>query len=406
MKTLILTVSAGNGHNSTAKRLKDKILNENKSNKVEIIDVYKAYASKLKRWTMEDGYELICNKAVCLYNYFFRINERLPYEKRNKYKIHKEVQPLLYGLIKKIYDYKPDLIIATHIFCAVALSDLKKYYHIPAKIICMTLDYSLSPFWQCCSKGLDKLFLTGEYMIDSFKNIGFNDDQLIVSGIPVASSFSTQSDKLEARKALNLNENLFTIIVMKASFFPIKINKLFKQFKLIKNKIQIIIVNGNNPKAKKAIDNKIKKAKLKHIVINLGFTNKISDYFKACDLVLGKAGGLTTTETINAELPSLIINKLPQQEIYNRDYLVNNNCALSVNKNTIAQKINYLIENKDEYKKLKFSIKKVKIDNSLNIFYNTFKTFPTANYSNIVFTDNKKQVIKNVSAALKNEIVN
>ena len=165
-------------------------------------------------------------------------------------------------------------------------------------------------------------------------------------------------------------------------------------------------VNGNNPKAKKAIDNKIKKAKLKHIVINLGFTNKISDYFKACDIVLGKAGGLTTTETINAELPSLIINKLPQQEIYNRDYLVNNNCALSVNKNTIAQKINYLIENKDEYKKLKSSIKKVKIDNSLNIFYNTFKTFPTANYSNIVFTDNKKQVIKNVSAALKNEIVN
>ena len=248
MKILMFTVSAGNGHNSTAKRLKEKIENNNPNAEIEIVDVYKEYASKLKAWTMEQGYFLACNHFVSIYNHFFKKSEKSDYENRDKSKANKEIYPIMYGMLKKIYEYKPDVIISTYIFCAVALSNLKRYYKIPATTICMTLDYGISPYWECCSDGLDYMFLTDNYMLDTFKAKGFKDNQLIVSGIPVADKFSTPLPKDKARQLLNLDQNLFTLIIMKGSFFPVSNSDIIKQLSLIDEKIQIIIINGKDKK--------------------------------------------------------------------------------------------------------------------------------------------------------------
>ena len=75
----------------------------------------------------------------------------------------------------------------------------------------------------------------------------------------------------------------------------------------------------------------------------------VVEYFSAADLILGKAGGLSTTESINAGVPSLIVDKLPQQEIYNKLFLINHGCAIGVTSKNIAEKINHLIDNPDDY---------------------------------------------------------
>lgn len=404
MKVLMFTVSAGNGHNSTAKRLKEKILENNPEAKIEIVDVYKEYASKLKAWTMEQGYFLACNHFVSIYNHFFKKSENSTYENRDKSKVNKEVYPILYGMLNKIYEFQPDVIISTYIFCAVALSNLKRYYKIPAKTICMTLDYGISPYWECCATGLDYMFLTDEYMLEPFKNKGYKDNQLIVSGIPVADKFSNPIKKEIARKQLQLDPDLFTLIIMKASFFPVSNKNIVKQLSLIKDKIQVVIINGKDEKCKKDIEKRINKANLKHNIINIGFTDKIVEYMSASDLVLGKAGGLSTTESINTGLPSLIVDKLPQQEIYNKEFLVNHGCALPVNKNNIADNINKLLEDKEEYNKLKQSALNIRKIGALDKYYQTISSISKANYNKIKFTNTKKQVIKNVNKKRKQAI--
>jgi len=396
MKILMFTVSAGNGHNSTAKRLKEKIENNNPNAEIEIVDVYKEYASKLKAWTMEQGYFLACNHFVSIYNHFFKKSEKSDYDNRDKSKANKEIYPIMYGMLNKIYEYQPDVIISTYIFCAVALSNLKRYYKIPATTICMTLDYGVSPYWECCADGLDYMFLTDNYMLDTFKAKGFKDKQLIVAGIPVADKFSTPLPKLEARKILNLDENLFTIVIMKGSFFPVSNGDIIKQLSLVNEKIQVIIINGKDKKCQDDLDKRLSKAKLKHNIVNLGFTNQVVEYFSASDLILGKAGGLSTTESINAGIPSLIVDKLPQQEIYNKMFLINHGCALPVTNKDIAEKINYLIENPNEYNNLKNATLNLRKTDTLDKFYNVINDCPKADYSDIHFGDNKRQVIKNV----------
>ena len=404
MKILIFTASAGNGHNSTAKRLMEKVQVENPQAICEVVDIFKQFASKFKAWTMDQGYSLACNHLLSIYNYFFRKSEKSTYENRDKSKCNKSIYSILHGMLTKIYDFQPDLIISTYIFSSIALTNLKRYYTIPARTICMTLDYGISPYWECCANGLDYMFLSGEYMIDSFIEKGYKKEQLIVSGIPVSDKFYNLGPKEEARKLLELDPDLFTLIIMKASFFPISHKQLVKEFAKIEKPIQIVIINGKDEKVRQDFEKHINKAKLKHKILNLGFTNQIPEFFASCDLILGKAGGLSTTESINSGIPSLIINRLPQQEIYNKDFLVKNGCAKMVDKNSIAYTINSLINNPKEYKKLQENALKIRIDNTLDKYYNIIATTPTADYSGITFSDNKKTVIKNVHNKRKQAI--
>jgi len=191
---------------------------------------------------------------------------------------------------------------------------------------------------------------------------------------------------------------------MKASFFPIKNRKLISEFAKINDKIQIVIINGKNVKEKNNMDKVIKKARLKHHVVNLGFTDKIVEYFSTADLILGKGGGLSLTETINSKLPSLIVNKLPQQEIYNREYMIKNGASIGINKNEIALKINELLSSPNKLKEMKENAEKISISNTLQIIYDTLKDVPKAKYDNLICVDNKRDVIKKVHNARKKSI--
>ena len=404
MRVLIFTASAGNGHNSSAKRITEKLLEKDKDTVIETVDIYKNYASKIKAWTMETGYFFLCRHFTGVYNHFFKQSERSSVANKDKSKCNKEVYPILHGMLKKIYDFQPDVIVSTYIFASVALNNIKRYYNIPAKTACMCLDYGISPYWECCTNGLDYMFLTNEEMVQDFKDKGFTDEQLIVTGIPVSDRFNTPIEKKEAREKLGIDKDLFTIVLTTQSFFPIKNKKIFSELKKIQTPVQVIVVNGKNNQCKKEIDKLIKKSNLPHKFISLGFTDKIVEIFSASDIIVGKAGGLFTTEQINLGLPGLIVDKLPQQEIYNKQYLIDNNCALPVTKDSLADNIIHLIKNPDCQKILKDSTMKIRKPDALESICKVLTKCKTADYSNINFTDNKRTVIKNIDRKRKEAI--
>lgn len=406
MRVLIFTASAGNGHNSTANRIKEKFLKEQPDSQIEIVDAYKNYAPKIKAWAIEGGYFLLCNKWVSLYNVFFKQQEKVKYTDRDKLDANRQTFDLLNGMVKKIFDFKPDLIICTYIFTAIALTNIKRVYNIPAKVACMTLDYGVSPFWECTCKGLDYMFLTDDYMIQPFLDRGFNMNQLYVTGIPISYEFYKDRDKLQSRKLLGLDENLFTVLIMKASFFPISEQSIVKSLKKINQKLQVVIVNGKDHKSQSKLTKLIKKYELdkQHKIVNLGYTNQIPEYFSACDLIVGKAGGLTTTETIASGLPSLIVNKLPQQEIYNKQHLIDAGCALPVTSKTLASTITSVISNKPMYQQMVYNTLKIRKLNVIDKFYDILKDVPTAIYSNTQFTDTKHETIRKVNKQRLKEV--
>lgn len=405
MKVLIFTASAGNGHNSTAQKISAKILSKHPEAEIKTKDMYRSYANKLKAWAMSDGYVLACNHLVDVYNYFFKKSEKSNYENRNKSKANRETYSIMYGMLKEIYDFKPDVIISTYIFGAVALTNLKRFYKIPATTICMTLDYGISPYWECAT-GVDEMFLTDAYMEKPFLERGFKKNQLVVSGIPVDDGFSVQENKVQAKKDLNLDENMFTLLVSRASFFPVSNQKLVSEFKKILVPIQIVIWNGKDKKGRQSLQKQLDKSNLIHKVQNLGFVDDLPKLFSAGDAILMKAGGLTTTEALTKTLPMIILDKLPQQEVHNKNYLTKMGVALSVNKkSSISNNVSKLVKNKNLYEKMIENIKSIQKFNTLNTFLNHLESYPKANYDGIEKFDHKKSlVIKNVDKMRKKAI--
>ena len=404
MRILILSSSAGNGHNSAGNRIKEKFLKEQPNAEIEMVDVYKTYASKMQAWAIEQGYFIACNHLLPIYNYFFKKSENVNFDLKDSSGCHKQTYSMLHGILNKIYDFKPDLIICTYIFAAIAVENIKRAYNIPAKVACMALDYGVSPYWECASSCLDYMFLTDEYMVDLFVERGYRKEQLYVTGIPISYEFNLDRDRGETREKLNLDKELFTVIVMKASFFPVSEKKLVKEFQKVDKPIQIVFINGKDKKSKKKLDKYIKKYNLKHTIHNIGFTKQIPEYFSASNLVLGKAGGLTTSETITSKLPALILDRLPMQEIYNKEYMVKKGCAIEVTKNNFADNINYLLNNKEVYEKMVQSTIATRKLNVVDKFYDILKDIEPANYSDIEFNDNKKIVIKKVDSQRKKAI--
>lgn len=402
MKILILSSSAGNGHNSTAQKIKNKLLNLDSENEIEILDVYKSFDSKIKSWIMSDAYLLACNHFVKIYNHFFKKSEKNDITTKDSNSANKDTYSFLTGLLNKIYTYKPDIIISTYIFCTVGLYNLKRYYDIPAKIYCMTLDYGISPYWESANC-VEKMFLTGEYMVKPFLEKGYTKEQLIPCGIPVGEQFSIQLDKTECQKELGLKTDLLTVLVMKSGFFGISNKKLVKEFEKVKTPLQIILVNGKNKKALESMTNLTKNLKTIHHYVNVGFTNQIDKYMSSCDLMLTKAGGLSTTECLNKNRPMMIIDKLPQQEIYNKKYLVENGCAIDINKKySISEAIADVVSGKIDINKLKENMKKIAKTDSLNVMINEIWKAPKADYSKISNKNHlKKEVLKNVERKRK-----
>jgi len=65
--------------------------------------------------------------------------------------------------------------------------------------------------------------------------------------------------------------------------------------------------------------------------VPVGFTTEMDQYMAAADLLVGKAGGLTTSEALARHLPMALIEPIPGQEFRNADHLLENGAAIRCN---------------------------------------------------------------------------
>jgi processive 1,2-diacylglycerol beta-glucosyltransferase len=62
----------------------------------------------------------------------------------------------------------------------------------------------------------------------------------------------------------------------------------------------------------------------------------MDQYMAAADLLVGKAGGLTTSEALARELPMVLIEPIPGQEERNADHLLEAGAAIRCNNLPVA----------------------------------------------------------------------
>lgn len=398
-KVLILTVTAGNGHNACASAIKAEL---EKSGEAEVVtvDILKEFSTKLNAWICDKGYAFVFARLPRLYGYFYDKYKNSPPEKKYSCAAQGVANTTLKGLLKRISEFKPDVIFSTHFYGAIALTNLKLVYGLPCKCLAAMLDYVNSPFWEA-GAGVDFISLPNEDFIAELILKRYSRKQLLPLGIPVDGRTLTSADKINARQTLGLDD-VFTILVSFGGGLIKGGVKIFKNtLKAVEGlNVQVIVSSGKDVRAFRRAE-KIKKTS-KVRIVNVGFTKDYPLYIACADVAIGKAGGLSTTEMINAGVPMLITAKLPAQEEYNLKYLISKGVATSFNgTKELKDKINYLYNNVEAVKAMAEKTSFLR-RNAAEELSKTILSQPNADYGNFNVTGSEiKSVKKRVKNALK-----
>lgn len=324
MKTIILTATAGEGHNSVARSLD----NELKSRGIEshIVDICQINGDWLKDFA-NGFYNMSINYFPSLYGASYDSADK-KIQESNGAQPRKIAQKMLAVEIKKFIDeFQPDAIIATHVFAGNLLSDIVEDGFYDGLTVGIITDFTVHPFWED-STGLDYLVTPHEDLEIQMQRKEIPLRKALHFGIPIHKKFFEHLDKKEMRKKLGLDENKETVLLMSGSMSHVRVDKALKRIDMLPNDFQVVVFLGK----RKTLLKKIEKMSLKHPIKIVGFVSNIEEYYSAADIIVTKPGGLTTSECIAKGLPMIVVDPIQGQEARNVEFLTNHQLILASSK--------------------------------------------------------------------------
>jgi len=323
MKVLVFTITAGEGHNSTAAAIKEGI--ESRGVECKLVDVYKLLSETLYK-AFSEGYLFATKHLKKLYGDFYYLAENRAKNANQRSPMRQANSSLAKMLSKYVYAYDPDVIIYTHVFVGVLLDEIKVKTGLRATTMGIVTDFRLHPYWEE-TLHLDYIVCADKRLSYNILKKGFNKDQILPFGIPIHSKFLKDISKEEAREELGL-ENKRTVLVMGGSMGFGDITSNVKMLDALDVDFQIMVVCGNN---KKLFD-ELSSIEFSKTVKVFGFVNNVDVLMSASDCIITKPGGLTTSESLTKQLPLIIVNPIPGHEDRNVEFLLNNGAAIATSK--------------------------------------------------------------------------
>lgn len=317
MKVLILTCATGGGHNSAAAALCEYF--EKQGCECDVVNAL-GFLPKARADFISRGHELAYKYAPRLYGAGYRISEKLPQNRA----IYEQNAKGADELCKTLFSGSYDVVISVHIFAAIMMTELRINREINIPSFFVATDYTCSP--GVSEIDADKFFIPHEKLREEFESQGIMPGKIVASGIPVREEFCRKTEKGMARRALGMSEEGRMLLLCCGSMGcgPIRSIAL-KIGEVLGENDSLVIVCGSNHQLEKDLqfltgdDIRIKIC---------GFTDKMSLYMDAADLVITKAGGLSTTEAVMKRLPILYIDAVPGCESRNIEFMTENSYAL------------------------------------------------------------------------------
>ena len=358
MKGLIFSITAGQGHNQTAKVLSDYL---NASGvECSYMDVFE-YINPLLSESVSKLYLMSSKNMPQIYGGGYRMCEKR--DAGANHMLPKMTNAFLAKrLLKLVRKEKPDVIICTHVFAALLVTYLTGHIDIQTHTIGIVTDFTIHPYWE--DTNLDYYVTASELLTNQGVKKGIPEYKFKPFGRPIDPKFSRRKDKKEARKELGL-EDKDTVLVMSGSMGFGNVLEEIKELDRLNLDYQIVTICGNNKKLKSQID----KLEMKKTIYNYGYVNNVDIFMDAADCIVTKPGGLTTSEALAKGLPMIMNNPVPGQEDRNVEFLLNAGAAMKVSKTfPIDDAIYNLFINKERRKNLDGSIKSLqKPDSTMDL---------------------------------------
>lgn len=355
-KVLILSASAGAGHIRAAQAIERAIIDMNAAEHIRHVDTLE-YTNKVFRNLYSKAYIEMVNKMPdmlgWLYDQFDKPwkNERrrLAFDKLN-------TRPF----VRMLHEYQPDIIICTHFLPAEIISWLKAKERLTTRQAIVVTDFDVHAMWLC--HHFEQYFVAMDETRAHLEKLGIAPSKITVSGIPIDPVFSTPCDKREMRSKHDLKQDRTTILISAGGFGVGSIKNLLISLLGLEHKAQVVAICGRNEELKSELEQTA--AGLSpdnNVAIKVvGYTKEMHEYMAASDILLGKPGGLTTSEALAMGLVFVIVNPIPGQEERNSDHLLEEGAAIRANNlPVLAYKIDRLLDDPARLARMRESVRRI-----------------------------------------------
>jgi len=327
-KVLVLSASAGAGHVRAAQAIERALKEMGAAREVRHVDTLE-YTNKIFRRLYSKAYLEMVNKMPDVLGWLYdhldkpwkNERRRLAFDKLN-------TRPF----VKMLKEYRPDIMICTHFLPAEIISWLKAKERITSRQAIVVTDFDVHAMWLC--HHYEHYFVALDETREHMERLGIPASKLTVSGIPIDPVFSLKKDKQEMRRTHGLHPDRWTILVSAGGFGVGPIEHLMSSLLQLKHTAQVIVICGRNEELKGRIEQLAAGSPTAGNGVEvkaLGYTTLMDEYMAASDIVLGKPGGLTTSEALARGLVFVIVNPIPGQEERNSDHLLEEGVAIRCN---------------------------------------------------------------------------
>ncbi|HEV7844050.1 MAG TPA: glycosyltransferase [Pyrinomonadaceae bacterium] len=355
-KVLVLSAPAGAGHMRAAQAVERAINEANAAREVRHVDTLE-YTNKLFRRLYARAYLDMVNKTPELLGWLYDYLDK-PWEReRRRLALDKlNTRPF----VKMLREYQPDIIVCTHFLPAEIVSWLKAKERITSRQTIVVTDMDVHAMWLC--HHYEQYFVALDETREHMIRLGIPPEKLTVSGIPIDPVFAVEKDKREMRRKHGLREEGWTILVSAGGFGVGPIEHLFQSLLELRHEAQAIVVCGRNEELRARMERMAKNltAGARVNLKPIGYTTEMDEYMAASDVVLGKPGGLTTSEALARGLVMVIVNPIPRQEERNSDHLLEEGVAIRCNNlPVLAYKIDKLLDDPERFKAMQAAARRL-----------------------------------------------
>ncbi len=327
-RVLLLSATSGAGHVRAAQAL-EKAFSARGDCFVEHIDALQ-YVSKLFQRIYDKAYISMVQRAPELMGVLYDRTDQPWQHPRRRLALDRLNTGPMIRLLKRI---QPDLCVATHFLPAEIIAWLIAKRKLLAHNAIVVTDYDVHAMWLC--RTVDRYYVAIDEAKEYLARIGVPREKLLVTGIPVDPLFAAPVSRSDARKQLGLDTTESVILISAGGYGIGPVEQLVKDLLALQRPWQIVAIAGKSEKTKKRLEEMAREAgKLQSgspRLCAVGFTSEMDKYMAAADLMVGKAGGLTTSEALARALPMALIEPIPGQEERNADHLLEAGAAIRCN---------------------------------------------------------------------------
>ena len=342
MRILILSASVGAGHLRAAEAIESALRCTSAPVTIENRDVLSLMAPAFRKLYC-DGYFRMVSRAPQLLGWIYDATDKPFHKDRFRQRIERAGS---IPLLKLIRDFDPDVAICTHFLPTALLDRERRKGRCRARILTVVTDFEVHGFWLGAPS--DDYFVATDEARAHLEALGIAPGAIHVSGIPTHPLFAEQKDHAAMRRKHGWRKDLPAILISAGGFGAVNVARMLEALIAANLPAQIIPVCGKNAALKRSVDRIAARCNPNALPLiqAVGFTTEIDEFMTAADLIIGKPGGLTTSESLIKGLGWVVVNPIPGQEEKNAIYLLEHGAGVWCdNLHTLAFKVGALLNN-------------------------------------------------------------